>query len=59
MRADLPTIGTRTVEGARAAGLRGIAVSAGGAVMVNPNDTVAAADAASMFLYGIDETDLD
>ncbi|MDZ7713206.1 MAG: UDP-2,3-diacylglucosamine diphosphatase LpxI [Rhodovibrio sp.] len=58
-RADLPTIGTRTVEGARAAGLRGIAVSAGGAVMVDPDDTIAAADAASLFLYGVDETDLD
>ena len=58
-RADLPTIGTRTVAGARAAGLRGIAVSAGGAVMVDPDDTIAAADAASLFLYGIDETDPD
>lgn len=58
-RADLPTIGTRTVAGARAAGLRGIAVSAGGAVMVNPDDTIAAADAASLFLYGVDETDPD
>ena len=56
-RADLPTIGTRTVAGAREAGLRGIAVSAGGAVMVNPDDTIAAADAAALFLYGIDEAD--
>jgi hypothetical protein len=58
-RADLPTIGTRTVAGAQAAGLRGIAVSAGGAVMVDRHETVAAADAAALFLYGIDEADAD
>ena len=54
-RADLPTIGARTVEGARAAGLRGIALSAHGALMVDPGETVAAADAAGLFLYGIDD----
>ena len=54
-RADLPTIGTRTVEGARAAGLRGIALTAQGALMVDPGETVAAADAAGLFLYGIDD----
>ncbi|MBK1669140.1 UDP-2,3-diacylglucosamine pyrophosphatase [Rhodovibrio sodomensis] len=58
-RADLPTIGTRTVEGARTAGLRGIAVSAQGALMVDPEDTIAAADAAGLFVYGVDDTGVD
>jgi hypothetical protein len=52
-RADLPTIGVRTVEGAQAAGLRGIAVSAGGAVMVDPGQTIDAADRAGLFVYGL------
>jgi DUF1009 family protein len=58
-RADLPTIGTRTVEGARTAGLRGIAVSAQGALMVDPEETIAAADAAGLFLYGVDDSGAD
>ncbi|MBK1697820.1 LpxI family protein [Rhodovibrio salinarum] len=53
-RADLPTIGERTVEGAQAAGLSGIAISAGGALMVNPEGTIKAADAAHLFLYGVE-----
>jgi DUF1009 family protein len=53
-RADLPTIGSRTVEGASAAGLRGIAVTAHGTLMVDPGATVSAADASALFLYGLD-----
>ena len=56
---ELRRPGTRTVEGARAAGLRGIAVSAQGAVMVDPDKTVAAADTAELFLYGLADTDPD
>ena len=54
-RADLPTIGPRTVEGARAAGLQGIAVTAHGALMIDPEATVTAVDAAGLFLYGLDD----
>lgn len=53
-RADLPTIGPRTVEMARAAGLRGIAVEAGGSLIVARAAVVEAADAAGLFVVGID-----
>jgi DUF1009 family protein len=54
-RADLPTIGPGTVAAARAAGLRGIAVSAGGALLVQGARTLAAADAAGLFVVGLSE----
>ncbi len=52
-RADLPTIGVKTVEGATAAGLRGIAVEAGGTLVVDSPAVVEAADRAGLFLVGI------
>ncbi len=52
-RADLPTIGVKTVEGAAAAGLRGIAVEAGGTLVVDLPAVVAAADRAGLFIVGI------
>lgn len=52
-RADLPTIGVLTVAGAKAAGLRGIAIEAGGALVVDREAVIAAADAAGIFLVGI------
>lgn len=52
-RADLPTVGVTTVERAADAGLRGIALSAGGALIVDRPATVARADALGLFLYGI------
>jgi DUF1009 family protein len=51
-RIDLPVIGVKTVEGATAAGLAGIAVEAGGALAVRRDAIIAAADAAGMFVYG-------
>ncbi len=45
-RADLPTIGAATVDGAKAAGLKGIAIEAGGALVIDRAAVVAAADAA-------------
>lgn len=51
-RIDLPTMGVRTVEGAAAAGLVGIAVEAGGALTVRRDAIVAAANAAGVFVYG-------
>jgi UDP-2,3-diacylglucosamine hydrolase len=53
-RADLPTIGPRTVRAASAAGLRGIAFEAGGTLLTDRVGTVDAADAAGLFLLGID-----
>lgn len=52
-RADLPTIGPRTVAAAAAAHLRGIAFEAGGTLLTDTAATIAAADAAALFLYGI------
>jgi hypothetical protein len=52
-RADLPTIGPDTVASAHAAGLRGIALEAGGALVVDRARTVEAADAAGLFIIGI------
>jgi DUF1009 family protein len=51
-RIDLPTIGVRTIEGAAAAGLAGVAVEAGGALVVRRDQLIAAADAAGLFVYG-------
>ncbi len=51
-RIDLPTIGVRTVEGAAAAGLAGIAVEAGAALVVDRQAVARAADAAGIFIYG-------
>ena len=53
-RADLPTIGPRTVEAAAAAGLRGVAFEAGGTLVMDLGACVAAADAAGVFLLGVD-----
>ncbi len=52
-RADLPTIGVATVDGAVRAGLRGIAVEAGGALIIDHHAVVRAADAAGLFVVGI------
>lgn len=52
-RADLPTIGKHTVAGAKAAGLKGIAVEVGGTIVVDLQETVGAADAAGLFLHGV------
>lgn len=52
-RVDLPTIGARTVENAAAAGLRGIAVEAGGALVVEASEVARAADEAKLFVVGI------
>ena len=51
-RIDLPTIGVRTIEGAIAAGLAGVAVEADGALAVRRADVVAAANRAGLFVYG-------
>ena len=52
-RVDLPTVGESTVASAAAAGLAGIAVEAGGALVVDRAAVAAAADAAGLFVVGI------
>lgn len=51
-RIDLPTTGVSTVELAAAAGIAGIGVEAGGALMLNRAAMVASAEQYGMFLYG-------
>jgi DUF1009 family protein len=53
LRFDLPTIGPRTVEGVRDAGLAGVAVAAGTAQVVEPEAVITAADAAGLFVTGV------
>jgi len=52
-RADLPTIGPATLRAAVEAGLRGVAVEAGGTLLTDRAGLAAAADAAGLFLLGI------
>ena len=51
-RLDLPTVGLRTVQLAYEAGLEGIAVEAGASLIVDREETVAAADKFGIFLKG-------
>jgi UDP-2,3-diacylglucosamine hydrolase len=53
LRFDLPTMGPRTVEGAAAAQLAGIAIVAGNTVVVDPQAVIEAADAAKLFVTGL------
>jgi DUF1009 family protein len=52
-RFDLPAIGPDTVAQAKAAGLAGIAVEAGGTVVADSAALVRAADKAGLFVFGI------
>jgi DUF1009 family protein len=53
LRFDLPAIGPRTVGEVARAGLAGIAVAAGGSIVAEPAEMVAAADKANIFVFGI------
>ncbi|MEM0923226.1 MAG: UDP-2,3-diacylglucosamine diphosphatase LpxI [Pseudomonadota bacterium] len=54
-RVDLPTIGLRTVEEAARAGLSGLVVRAGGVLLLDRDEIVAAADRAGLFLWIAEE----
>ncbi len=58
-RADLPTIGLATVQGAAAAGLVGIAFEAGGTLFAERAEAIAEADARGLFLLGLGPDDID
>lgn len=53
-RLDMPAIGPKTVEAAARAGLAGIAVVAGSTIIAEPQQVARAADAAKLFVYGVD-----
>ena len=53
LRFDLPTVGPRTVEGAAAAALSGIAIVAGNTIVVEPQTMIESADAAGLFVTGL------
>ncbi len=59
LRVDLPTIGPKTIDLALAAGLAGIAIEAGGALVSDREETLARANAAGLFVVGIDRTAYD
>ena len=52
-RADLPTIGPATIDAAAAAGLRGVAVEAGGTLLTDRAACIEAADRSGLFLIGL------
>ncbi len=52
-RIDLPAVGTDTIRQAKAAGLAGIAVQAGGALVLNVQEFVEAADQAGLFVTAL------
>lgn len=52
-RYDLPSIGPATVEAVKRAGLGGIAVAAGAAVIAEPERMIALANTAGVFLVGV------
>ena len=55
--ADLPTIGPKTVESAHTAGLRGLAFQANGTILLERDTTIAAAEAAGIFLLAFNPAD--
>jgi DUF1009 family protein len=52
-RADLPTIGVSTVDTVTEAGLAGIAIEAGGTLVIDREAVIKAADAAGLFVIGV------
>jgi DUF1009 family protein len=51
-RIDLPTIGLATIQRAAQAGLAGIVGEAGGLIVLDREDVIAAADELGLFVYG-------
>ena len=52
-RADLPAIGLSTVDTVTGAGLAGIAIEAGGTLVIDREAVIEAADAAGLFVIGV------
>ena len=58
-RVDLPTIGVMTIVNAAEAGLSGVAVEAGAALLVDSEETIAEANKRGLFLIGFTAADLE
>ncbi len=58
LRVDLPVIGPETIRRADRAGLRGVAVEAGFALIIDREEVVHCADKAGLFVYGFSDTDM-
>jgi len=58
-RLDLPAIGLTTIEEAHKAGLRGIALLAGGTMIIDRKAVIARADALGLFVLGLPNADED
>ena len=54
LRIDLPTTGVSTVEKVAAAGLAGLAVEAGGALLLNRRHMIERAEQLGIFIYGFE-----
>jgi DUF1009 family protein len=54
-RIDLPTIGKKTVQGAARAGLKGIAVAAGAALVIDREEVARLADQLGLFVVGVED----
>jgi DUF1009 family protein len=52
LRIDLPTTGVSTVERVAAAGLAGLAIEAGGALLLNRREMIDRAEELGVFIYG-------
>lgn len=57
-RIDLPTVGVSTVELVEAAGLAGLAVEAGGALLLQRTEMEEAAERLGVFIYGFEPDDV-
>ena len=53
LRFDLPTVGSKTIEGVAKAGLAGIAVIAGSTIAADSQAMIEAADRAGLFIQGL------
>lgn len=51
LRADMPTIGPRTIDTVSAAGLAGLVIDAGSVILLDPEDTLKRAEAARLVLW--------
>jgi DUF1009 family protein len=57
LRNDMPVVGLDTIRGAIRAGLAGVAVAAGGVVLVDGDQLAREAEQAGLFVYGVDENE--
>ena len=56
-RADMPTVGPRTIERMHAAGLRGVAFDASNTLLIDRDATIALADRYGLFVLALDSSE--